>query len=144
MAKIENDLNLRFCIWEYEDITAETITQELGLIPYKVYIKGTKINPNFVNSRLAKVNGWIYGTPYENKDSFEDQMNKILNVLEPKINILKKYSEKYSCEFSCAIFLNNREESVPWVHLDKRYNAFIREVNAEFDFDIYYPPLDEE
>ena len=35
MPKVENDLKLRFCIWEYEDITAEMITQELGLIPYK-------------------------------------------------------------------------------------------------------------
>lgn len=54
---------------------------------------------DYLNSRLAKVNGWIYRTPYESKESFEDQMNKILDVLESKINILKKYS----CEFSCAI-----------------------------------------
>ena len=39
---------------------------------------------DYLNSRLAKVNGWIYRTPYESKDSFEDQMNKILDVLEPK------------------------------------------------------------
>jgi hypothetical protein len=44
---------------------------------------------DYLNSRLAKVNGWIYRTPYESKDSFEDQMNKILDVLESKINILK-------------------------------------------------------
>ena len=44
---------------------------------------------DYLNSRLAKVNSWIYGTPYENKDGFEDQMNKILDVLESKINILK-------------------------------------------------------
>ena len=30
MPKVENDQNLRFCIWEYEDITAEMIMQELG------------------------------------------------------------------------------------------------------------------
>ena len=44
---------------------------------------------DYLNSRLAKVNGWIYRTPYESKDGFEDQMNKILDVLESKINILK-------------------------------------------------------
>jgi hypothetical protein len=71
-------------------------------------------------------------------------MRRILDVLEPKIFVLKEYAKKYTCEFSCALFLNNREESVPWIFLDKRYNAFIREVDAEFDFNIYYPPLDEE
>jgi hypothetical protein len=139
---IENDLNLRFCIWDYEDITHDKITVELGLQPFKIYIKGEKVNPKV--KRLAKQNGWIYGTPYFNKDSFQEQMNKILDALEPKIPILKEYSKKYYCEFSCAIFLNNREESTPWIHFDKRYNAFIREVDAEFDFDIYYPPLDED
>lgn len=139
---IENDVNLSFCIWEYEDITHEEITKALGLIPYIVHVKGKRTRSKI--PRLAKQNGWIYGTPYFNKDDFQTQMNKILDALEPKIPILKEYSKKYHCEFSCALFLNNREESVPWIHFDKRYNAFIREVDAEFDFDIYYPPLDED
>lgn len=135
-------MNLRFCIWEYEDITHDKITKTLGLHPFKIYVKGEKMNPKF--ERLAKQNGWIYGTPYENEDSFEEQMRKLLDTLEPKTTILREYAKKYTCEFSCALFLNNREESVPWIHFGKRYNAFIREVDAEFDFDIYYPPLDEE
>ncbi|WP_447951111.1 DUF4279 domain-containing protein [Chryseobacterium koreense] len=142
MEVIDNDLNVNFCIWEYEDITHEEITKELSLIPHKVYIKGEKVHPKV--ERLAKQNGWIYGAPYFNKDDFETQMNKILDALEPKIPILREYAKRYYCEFSCAIFLNNRDESTPWIHFDKRYNAFIREVDAEFDFDIYYPPLDEE
>lgn len=142
MKVLSNDLNLSFCIWDYEDITSEAISKKLDIQPYKIYIKGQRINPKF--ERLAKRNGWVYGTPYENKEDFKTQLDKILDILEPKIPILKEYAKKYNCEFSCAIFLNNREESTPWIHFSKRYNAFIREVDAEFDFDIYYPPLDED
>ncbi|MBB4808274.1 hypothetical protein HNP38_003616 [Chryseobacterium defluvii] len=139
---IKNDLNLRFSIWDYEDITDADISQSLNLVPYKMYSKGKRINQKI--PRPSKKNGWVYGAPYGNKDDFEEQMNKILDVLEPKISILKEYSKKYYCEFSCALFLNNREENVPWIHFDKRYNAFIKDVDAEFDVDIYYPPLNEE
>lgn len=139
---MENDINLSFCISSYDDITHEDITKALDLIPYKTYVRGMKIHPN--NEKLSNFNKWVYGTPYQNPDSFQEQMDKILDVLEPRIPILKEYAEKYECEFSLALFLFSREESTPWVHFDKRYNAFIREVDAEFDIDIYYPPEDEE
>lgn len=139
---IKNNLNLRFSIWDFEDVQGSDITNALNVLPVKSYIKGERINLN--SPRIAKRNGWVYGSSYGDEESFEEQMRRILDVLEPKIFVLKEYAKKYTCEFSCALFLNNREESVPWIFLDKRYNAFIREVDAEFDFNIYYPPLDEE
>ncbi|UIR55057.1 DUF4279 domain-containing protein [Sphingobacterium sp. SRCM116780] len=139
---MKHDLSLRFCIWQYEDVTHEEITSTLGLLPYKVYVKGEHVYPQY--ERLAKDSGWIYGTPYNNPDDFVTQMDKILDALEPKIPILREYAEKYHCEFSCAIFINNKEESAPRIYLDKRYNAFIREVNAIFDVEIYTPDLDDE
>ncbi len=140
MEIIKNDLSLRFCIWDFEDITETEITKTLNLKPLKVYVRGNQVNENI--SKISKRNGWIYGFPYRSGKNFQEQINEILDVLEPKIYILKNYSQKYNCEFSCALFLNNREQSVPWIHFDKRYNAFIKEVDVEFDIDIYYPPLD--
>lgn len=139
---VKNDLNLRFSIWDFDDITSDDITKSLNLQPFKTYKKGVRINEK--SSKLSKRNGWIYGTPYHNENDFEKQMDAILDVLEPNLEILKEYSKRYYCEFSCALFLNNREESVPWIHLGKRYMSFSRHVNSEFDFDIYYPPLEEE
>ncbi len=137
---IKNDLSLRFSIWDFEDTTCDEITESLNLKPFKTYRKGIRVNEK--SHKLSERNGWIYGTPYHNENDFNQQMKMILDALEPKLNILKGYSKKYYCEFSCALFLNNREESVPWIHLDKRYMSFIREVDVEFDFDIYYPPLE--
>ncbi|WP_211245441.1 DUF4279 domain-containing protein [Sphingobacterium alkalisoli] len=115
------------------------ISRSLELDPQKVYVKGEPMSIN--NPRKSKNNGWIYGTSYDNRASFEEQLNKILDVLEPKMSILKGYAKKYECEFSCAIFLLEDLPSNPVIKFNQRYNDFVREVDAEFDFDIYYPPL---
>ena len=132
---MKNEIDLSFCIWNYEDITHEDITKLTGLIPYIVYTKGQKKNPKF--SALAKENAWIFRPTLDKEASFEQQMNSLLDILESKIDIFKPLCEKYYCEFSCALYVYiDTEESTPWVHLDKRYNNLIKELKIEFDVDI--------
>ncbi|MGM5631399.1 DUF4279 domain-containing protein [Apibacter raozihei] len=140
----KNKIHFDFSIWNYEDITHKEITHILRIIPSKVYVKGERINPE--NPKISKQNGWILKSSLDKYVSFEDQLNVMLDLLEPKIEELQMLSEKHKCEFefSLAIFILNQNESTPWVHLNKRYNDFIRKVDVEFDFDIYYPPEDEE
>lgn len=52
---MKHDLNLRFCIWQYEDITHQEITNELGLTPSWTFVKGEVVNSKV--TRLAKNNG---------------------------------------------------------------------------------------
>jgi hypothetical protein len=145
MEKLDlNELYFEFCIWNYEDITHEDITKLLNINPTMIYIKGKPMNPKM--KILAKKNGWRIDNPLDNKSLFEDQLNAMLDLLEPKIEILQMLSKKYGCEyeFSLAIFIYNRKESTPWVHLTPRYNEFIRQLEVEFDLDLYCPPDDEE
>jgi hypothetical protein len=132
----KNKVYFEFTIRGYEDITCM-----LGITPSKVYIKGEPMNPRIVIK--AEQNGWRIKNPLDEYTSFEEQLEAMLDLLEPKIDILKPLSEKYECEFSLAIFIFNRNESTPWVHLTKRYNDFIRKVEVEFDLDLYCPPDDE-
>jgi hypothetical protein len=70
-------------------------------------------------------------------------MNALLDIIEPKLDLFKLFGPKYYCEFSCALFISyDNEESTPWVHLNSRYNRLIKELNAEFDVDIYRLPDD--
>jgi Domain of unknown function (DUF4279) len=70
--------------------------------------------------------------------SFEDQMNSLLDIFEPRVEILKPLCSKYDCEFSCGLFVyRDNGESTPSVHLNGRYNNFIKELNVEFDVDLY-------
>jgi len=70
--------------------------------------------------------------------TFDEQMNALLDILESKIDVFRELAYKYYMEFSCAIFTYyDNEESTPWIHLGERYNKLIKEVNIEFDVDLY-------
>lgn len=137
-----NEINLSFSIRGYTDISHVDISKSLELKPYRVYIQGEPISRN--SPKKAKRNAWVLGTSYGNKDSFEVQLERILDVLEPKVSVLKKYSQKYECEFSCAIFIYDDQKSDEIMVFNRRYNDFVKNVVVSFDFDIYYPPLDTE
>lgn len=131
-----NYVELYFGIFDFEENNHDKITQILDISPTKLHYKGKIIHPKY--SIEAKTNAWILENNFSLKtDSFEEKLNALLEILEPKIDILSNLSKMYYCEFSCAIFIENKEESNPWIHLGERYNEFAGKVNVEFDFDIY-------
>jgi len=107
----------------------------VGLQPAKVYKKGERLNPKF--ARLSKMNSWILDPPCPEFSSFETQMAALLGIIESKMPVFKRLAISSALEFSCAIFINNHEESTPWVHLDGRYNSVVAQVPIEFDVDLY-------
>lgn len=131
-----NKVDLRFGIWRFDDVSHDYITQLIGISPTKFFIKGERKNPK--SSALFKTNGWIIAPGLDEYASFEEQLNAILDILEPRRDELKILCDKYYCEFSCAVFMyHDNEESTPSVHLTERYNQFIRTLNVEFDLDLY-------
>jgi Domain of unknown function (DUF4279) len=142
---MKHEVYLDFTIADFEDITHDEITQRLGINPKKIYIKGAKKYPESSVATFVKTNRWIMGSPLDEYSSFESQMIGILDIIESKIDLFKPICEKYYCEFSCAIFLRyDNGESIPWIHLDSRYNRIVKELNIEFDIDLYQLPDKEE
>ncbi len=133
---MKNEIFLDFCIWDFEDITADEITKILNIQPSKVYKKGERQDPNF--SLIAKQNGWRMSSNLGKHSSFEAQMNTLIDIIYSKENEFKFFCDKYYCEFSCAIYVrNDNEESTPWIHLNSRYNELIKKMNIEFDLDLF-------
>ena|ERR1700733_252227 len=133
---MQNEVILDFSISGFEDITPEEITERLKINPVKVYIKGQKKNPKF--AALAKRNRWIMSSGLDKFSSFESQMKAMLDVIELKIDLFRPFCEKYFCEFACVIIIQyDNGESTPALHLDARYNRLIKELNIEFDVDLY-------
>jgi hypothetical protein len=132
---MENEIHLTLGIWGFTDITHQGITDILGLQPVKVHVLGDKINPKFLPT--AKENGWMYTHSEIVTRPFEEQMNELVSVLRTKRDGLKKLSDKYYCELSCAIFKKGEDESMPWVHLTKDHILFLNQFNIEFDLDLY-------
>ncbi|MNS92744.1 hypothetical protein D3C86_1439770 [compost metagenome] len=140
----KNKIILSFSLLDFNDITPEEITQLLNVNPTKICVKGQRRNPKNPESPLIKQNGWMIDSPLGQYASFEDQMNSLLDIIESKIDIFRALCKMYYCEFSCAIFMYlGNEESTPWVHLDSRYNELIKELNIEFDLDLYVFPNEE-
>lgn len=59
---VNNEISISFTIRGYEDISHDDISDSLGLVPYKVYVKGEPMSPR--SPREAKNNGWIYRVDY--------------------------------------------------------------------------------
>jgi hypothetical protein len=136
----EVDLDFRFC--DFEDMTPNEITMHLDIKPIRIIIKGQKKNPeNPSGTAVFKSNCWMMGSSLDKFASFEEQMNALLDILESKIELFRPLCKKYYSEFSCALFVYlENGESTPWVHLDKRYNRIVKELNIEFDVDLYILP----
>jgi hypothetical protein len=132
---MENEIHLTLGIWDFTDISHQQITDVLGLHPIDIHVLGEKINPKFLP--VAKKNGWMYTHSKNVTEPFEKQMNELVFVLRDKRNGLKKLTDKYHCEISCAIFRKSDEESMPWVHLTKDHIFFLNEFSIEFDLDLY-------
>jgi hypothetical protein len=132
---MKNELILSFCIWGFNDISPNGITKSLDITPTKVFIKCKKKNPK--SPVLAAENGWIMESTLDKYSSFDQQMTSLLDIIESKIELFEPLCTKYYCEFSCAIFIYNDEESAPSVHLDTRYHSLARKLNFEFDIDLY-------
>ncbi len=94
--------------------------------------------PKNPSSPIWTNNLWAMDSGLNEFASFEDQMNKILDIIEEKMDAFKLLSSKYYIEFACAIFTyKDSDESTPWVHLEKRYNKIAGLLNIEFDIDLY-------
>jgi len=138
---MRNEIFLDLLIQGFEDITHDEITKLLGINPVKIGIKGKKRNPKNVNSPLIAVNSWFMGSGVDKYASFDEHMNSLLSFIESKSDIFSKLCKKYHCVFICAFYIYfENDESMPWVHLDERYNQIIKELNIEFDLDLYIRP----
>lgn len=138
---MKNEIIVSFGIFDFNDITHDDITQTLGLKPIKCYVKGQKRNPKNHNSPLIKKNSWIIDSGLNKYSTFEDQMDSLLCTIESRIELFKPFCEKYYCELSCALFVYvDNGESTPWVHLGTKYNKLLKDLNIEFDLDLYTFP----
>ena len=139
---MKNKIALSLGIWDFNDITHDEITALLATIPSRIYIKGERKNPKF--SILSKKNGWLMDIASDKYAPFEQQMDMLFNFIEEKIDIFRILCRKYTCEISCGLFIYfDNGESVPGLHLGSKYNKLVKELNIDFDVDIYCLPNDE-
>ncbi len=131
-------VELSYNIWEYEDITAEELTELIGLTPSTVFRIGLPIRPNV--PRLSRHNAWMYKSPVlaGNPDAlFEEQLAALFEVLENKKHILQPLGRKYACEISCGIYIDCvNDVSTPATYLEKWHIELMAFIGAALNFDM--------
>ena len=97
---MKHQIYLDLTIADFEDVTHDEISQTLGIKPFKIYIKGQKRNHKSTSTTPALVtsNRWVMRTSLDEYSFFEDHMNAMLDIVEPKIDVFKPFCEKYRCD----------------------------------------------
>jgi hypothetical protein len=117
-----------------ESFEPEHITRELGIMPSETYWKGDIINHG---KNTRKETAWIISTGYEISNDINDQIEKILALLDDKIEILIKLKTKFSLNilFMIVIMIENKE--TPAMYFKKHFIQFVSKIGAEIGFDTY-------
>ena len=133
-----NKVEVYFELSGFEDLTHAQISQQLGLKPSKVYVKGQPVNPKA--GRLAPSNRWLlFGyDPAGPWPVFEDQVDALQALMLPRLAALQALCHRYTCEVKAAVLIySGNGESTPAVHLERRHVEWLKVLRAEFDVDIY-------
>ncbi|QLG39537.1 DUF4279 domain-containing protein [Paenibacillus sp. E222] len=80
---------------------------------------------------------WFLDTDYQESFDVNQQLNYLLNLLEPHIEMLKTLRMKHNLNylFSFSIRVMNNES--PAISIAQKAISIAYDLSAEFDFDLY-------
>ncbi|MEK4077940.1 DUF4279 domain-containing protein [Paenibacillus sp. FSL H8-0317] len=110
------------------------ITEQIGIEPSGTYIKGEKIDDRDL---YRKETCWFLETDYQESFDINQQLNHILNLLEPHIEKLKTLRMKHNLNFRFSFSIRIMHNETPAITIEKKAIGIAYDLNAEFDFDLY-------
>ena len=113
----------------------EVVTERLGITPRKYWHKGDTIKKGGIQKR--KETCWIIGTEYEESLDTDEQLYKVLDLLERKAGLLKELREMYDLKFKIDIVVKVENRQPPSMTFGQRIIDFVHEINAWIDIDSY-------
>lgn len=122
-----------FCIFG-DEFDIDTVTRLLNLEPDEIRIKG--IIPA-ERKRPAIETRWKISTGYEESYDASIQLEKILTRLNGKQEQLKILKVDNHVEFLFQLVIGVENGEVPGMHFNAQQLAFISDIDAEIDIDLY-------
>jgi hypothetical protein len=111
------------------------ITEQLTLMPNETYMKGDPTGRSGINKR--KETTWSISTGYEESYDINEQLKKILLLLNGKADKLVELKHSVSVEILFMIVVKIKNEEFPAMRLGKDIIHFMSTIGAEVDFDVY-------
>ena len=109
----------------------EKVTQELNIEPTSVMIK---------KESVPKSTAWKYQIDAGTDIDLETYIEKLIDIIEPKIEMINGLKEKYDLTTRIQFVIDidiNPESSTPYFGLNKRTVEFLAKTGTEVDFDLY-------
>lgn len=123
--------NYVYFAFDAEIFDVSKVTEELGIEPTKVMIKG---NP------IPKSTSWKFEIKGGNDIFVEKIAKKLIQVFEPKIDIINTIKEKYNLTTRLEHVIHvdvNPNASTPIIGIDIEMLDFLHRTNTKVDYDIY-------
>lgn len=123
--------NYVYFSFDAEYFDTEKITEELNIEPTSVMIK---------KEPIPKSTAWKYQVDAGSEIDLENFLKKLIDIIEPKIEIINRLKEKYDLTTTIQFVIDidiNPESSTPYFGLNKRTIDFLAKTGTEVDFDLY-------
>lgn len=116
-----------------DNIDSKQLDSILGLAPDKSWTAGD----TWKGDRVRSFSLWEIGTQYEETLFVDDQVKKMLLIVECKKDILKRIKKELDLECTCEIVVRIEKDQTPAICIHKDLIDFAHYVGAEIDVDTY-------
>lgn len=117
-----------------EKLNPNLVTKKLEINPHKFWGKGDSIQGKGITK---KDSCWIISSGYEESLDINEQLDKILDQISSKTQILKKIKTVYDLDFLFAIVVNVENNEKPAMYFNSKFIEFASDIKSEFYIDLY-------
>jgi hypothetical protein len=124
-----------------DTLVPEEIGQKIGYVATITGIKGERKRPNSIAVNRTSI--WILKCPLSDLLPMEDHLKWLLEILEPKLDVIHSLAQEYKVDFFCGFSSGNGQGGFV---LDSAVLARVARLGIRFVLDLYPPEteLDEE
>lgn len=130
------EISFQFCfsIFSDESYEVSSITETLGLIPTRAWIRDASQTMPLYRDHSC----WEYKSEEIFDPIFEDAFAGYFQPLESKLDLIRELLDKHN--LSCKIFILvkiHAGDSMPGIHVDWSLAARMASIKCNLDFDMY-------
>ncbi|MEC4896184.1 MAG: DUF4279 domain-containing protein [Oscillatoria sp. PMC 1051.18] len=92
-------------------LSPQDITNHLRIKPTVSHKKGTLLNPKNPNSKIRNKSSWLLRSSMNRKDSLEDKINGLTNVIQDNLSLFKQIEKEIDVEIYCSFFLQEESDT---------------------------------
>ncbi|MCG8538692.1 MAG: DUF4279 domain-containing protein [Clostridia bacterium] len=130
---MNTNVNVEFVVTG-ELFNPKDITRLLNIQPTEEWVKGDNVpNRKIVRSYTC----WCYGVGVEESFDINNQLVKILGMLNPRREILKEIKKDYDVEYLVLITIKIEDDMKPIMSIKLPIIEMMSDIGAEFDIDLY-------